>query len=260
MPFKSWQSYFNFEDAIQNSTRYIFNEETEQFLEEVKCTSQSRRLSYNKGDLFWRAQLGSDAPNVFDVEGNVIYSEEAPYPPERMKPLKNLAREGRANPKGIAYLYLATSKNTAMSEVRPWIGGKISLAKFKLNRALTVINCSENHSVHPLYFKDVGFYEPGDKKKENSVWTYINKAFSMPVLPNEDRAHYAPTQVIAELFKKAGFDGVAYKSMLSDGLNVALFDPNVADLLDCVLYEAKSVTFDFIESGPRYSVRNNSES
>lgn len=39
-----------------------------------------------------------------------------------MKPLSNSASEGRANPKGIPYLYVATDKETAMSEVRPSLG------------------------------------------------------------------------------------------------------------------------------------------
>ena len=44
-----------------------------------------------------------------------------------MKPLERIALEGRTNPKGIPYLYLSSKKETAMSEVRPWIGGYISL-------------------------------------------------------------------------------------------------------------------------------------
>lgn len=49
-----------------------------------------------------------------------------------MKPLRDKASEGRANPKGIPYLYLATTKEAPMSEVRPWIGSDISVGQFKL--------------------------------------------------------------------------------------------------------------------------------
>lgn len=35
---------------------------------------------------------------------------------------------------------------------------------------------------------------------------------------------YVPTQIIAELIKSLGYDGIAYKSSLANGHNIALFD------------------------------------
>src|SRR5262252_4924229 len=49
------------------------------------------------------------------------------------------------------------------------------------------------------------------------------------------------TQIIAELFKRHGFDGVAYKSSLGPGHNIAFFDLDAADLINCFLFEVKSV-------------------
>ena len=48
-----------------------------------------------------------------------------------MKPLGGRATDGRANPRGIPCLYLATTKETAMSEVRPWIGSYVSAGQFE---------------------------------------------------------------------------------------------------------------------------------
>ncbi len=147
-----------------------------------------------------------------------------------------------------------------MSEVRPWIGSEISVAQFKIKSELTIIDCSVNHLANPFYFDlENGFYEPSDEEKEKSVWAYIDKAFSEPVVQNNNRADYVPTQIIAELFKKNRFDGVAYKSLLSDGYNVVLFHPEVAEMLNCFLYEAKNVAFEFKETANPYFIRKRSE-
>ena len=43
-------------------------------------------------------------------------------------PPNSIARHGRANPRGIPYLYLANDQLTAISEVRPWVGCYVSIA------------------------------------------------------------------------------------------------------------------------------------
>ncbi len=63
-----------------------------------------------------------------------------PHNPTRMKPIPGQASEGRANPKGIPYLYLATHRDTALAEVRPWIRSLFSVAQFKIVRDLVVVN------------------------------------------------------------------------------------------------------------------------
>jgi len=253
MSFKSWQSFRNFQAAVTNSSRYIFDEDTESFLQEVLTSCKSRLRTVQPGIIFWRSQLGSGQRPVFDDEGNEIADEACPHTPERMHPLKYAASEGRANPKGIPYLYLAASKETAMSEVRPWIGSEISVAQFKVKKELTVVDCSINHSLSPLYFDaERGFYEPSEEERERAVWAHIDKAFSAPVTQNDIQAHYTATQIIAELFKTNGFDGVVYKSMLADGYNIALFDPSCAVMLNCSLYEVTKVSFEFEEAANPY--------
>jgi len=115
--------------------------------------------------------------------------------------------------------------------------------------------CSVNHLVNPFYFNvESGFYEPSEEEREQAVWAHIDKAFSALVTQNENKAHYAPTQIIAELFKRNGFDGVAYKSMLSDGHTIVLFDPKSAEMLNCSLYELKKITFEFSHILSGYSI------
>lgn len=124
--------------------------------------------------------------------------------------------------------------NTAIAEVRPWIGSYISLAQFKLLKNVRLINCTSEDKGTIIYIKE---FEP--EKRAIAVWRDIDKAFSMPVASNETTTDYVPTQIIAELFKNNGFDGIAYRSSLGEGHNITLFDLDAADLINCTLYEAK---------------------
>jgi hypothetical protein len=87
----------------------------------------------------------------------------------------------------------------------------------------------------------------------------INDAFAEPVTNTDDGADYAPTQILGELFKCAGYDGIRYKSKYSEfeslqpcgsqqrvdeihaakpsaGLNVALFRIADAEFTSSRLY------------------------
>ena len=81
---------------------------------------------------------------------------------------------------------------------------------------------------------------------EAGVWGDIAEAFSKPVDADEPHIEYVPTQVLAEAFRRHGYDGIVYKSLLNGGgVNIALFDLEAADLMNCGLYKASSVSFDF---------------
>ncbi len=142
-----------------------------------------------------------------------------------------------------------------MSEVRPWIGGAISLSQFKVNRALTILDLSKHHDRGPLYGLKFSDNEPEMDEHIDIVWTSVDLAFSDPVRPDDDMAGYAPTQLIAERFRNEGFDGVVYKSPFGeDGFNVALFDIDSADCVNGFLYEAKSIEIKFEETANPYYV------
>ena len=73
----------------------------------------------------------------------------------------------------------------------------------------------------------------------------------------DDTAEYVPTQILAELFRSKGYDGVAYKSAFgADGYNIALFKIDSAVQLNCFLYKATKIDFDFSESAnPNFITR-----
>jgi hypothetical protein len=151
-----------------------------------------------------------------------------------MKPLSDEAVEGRVNPKGIPCLYFATSPDIAMTEVRPWLGSTISLATFKTLRDLRLVYCSDMDT------------EPGQHPDDVRVWQDINTAFAEPAVRSDRTGDYAATQILAELFKREGADGLTYNSAFSDrGFNVALFDLDCARLMESSLFSAVKANFQF---------------
>ena len=131
-----------------------------------------------------------------------------------------------------------------MSEVRPWIGSFVSCAIFKTKRPLKIVNFSVYHHVSDVTILDT---EEDPSKRETAIWMNMDKAFSEPTT-RTDEADYVPTQILAELFKSEGYDGIAYKSAFGDtGYNTVLFDPNDAEFTFCGLYQARSIKCEFVE-------------
>ena len=166
-----------------------------------------------------------------------------------MKPLPDKAYDGRANPKGIPCLYLATRKETALSEVRPWIGSYVSVGQFKILRDVELIDCSRGHKDSSLHFW-LQEQEPEPAEREKAVWSDIDWAFAEPMTRSDETADYVATQILAELFKREGFEGIAYKSNFGDdGYNVALFDIDAADLINCGLYKGQQYRYQIFSTG-----------
>ena len=244
--FESWESYFKFAHSVRRKARHVFEDHVDKFLEKVIATSEKRKRELPIGRFLWRAQQGDHWEDVC-IDGET-FPDQQPLPPDRMKPLLYTAREGRVNPKGIPCLYLATDKDTAMAEIRPWIGSYISVGQFRTLRNFVLVDCSVEHARSFILYHT----EPDPAKREEAVWAEIDKAFSEPVDVDESSAEYAPTQILTEAFRKHGFDGVVYKSRLGKGLNVALFDINAAELVNCCLYKVESLEFKFEQAGNPY--------
>jgi len=205
--------------------RYARDETSIAFLEAVTSSCESRTEHISSGTPLWRAQEGCNWRPEF-YEGEHITDVPAPLDPERMKPLRDQASEGRANPKGIPFLYTTTHKETAIAEVRPWIGAFVTVAIFTVQRPLRIVNCTFKDSKLPLFYLE----EPTPAETEAANWRAIDEAFSRPVTVSDRFADYVPTQILAEEFRRHGFDGLAYHSSLGAGHNIAIFDPNSVEV------------------------------
>lgn len=138
-----------------------------------------------------------------------------------------------------------------MAEVRPWLGSYISVGQFNILKDVWLVDCRVPHNYHRVdYFLE----EPPPEEREQVVWAHIDEAFSEPVSQGESTADYAPTQIIAEYFRAHGYNGIAYNSSLGSGSNVALFDLDVADLINCSVYKVQKLSFGFVQEDAPYFV------
>jgi hypothetical protein len=248
-PFSSWNAFWAFSDAIRHRSRFIHDRRVREFLSAVAGSAESRIFSLAEGKALWRAQVGHDWQEK--QQDDITYQEPVPFPPERMKPLRGSGHEGRVNPRGIPCLYTASNKETAVAEVRPWLGALVSVAQLTPKRWLRLVNCGEGHDSK----FDVYFDEPSPQIREEAVWRAIGREFSKPVSPDLAVAEYAPTQVLAEHFKKLGYDGVVYKSKLGTGINLAFFDLDALEMHDVRLYPVKAVTVEIGEIENSYVIK-----
>jgi len=250
--FQSSRSYWNFAKAARRSSRYIQTPETKGFLDTVLVTCQQRVQEIPAGNLFWRAQLGHKwRPIADDVDDEIPCA----FSPARMLPLPDSASDGRANPRGIPCLYVATNKETAMSEVRPWMGSYVSVSQLRTSRDLKIVDCARLHEGYSFFLS-----EPNDQERNEAVWRDIDQAFAEPVTRSDDHTDYVPTQILAELFKHAGFDGVVYRSKFGEnGFNIAIFDTCAATVVNGGLFQVKTMNIDFEQSDDFYHVAPKSE-
>ena len=248
--FESWNSYSGFSHAVRHKSRFFHDRRVNKFLRTFTASAEKRVATISLDKALWRAQTGHEWEERL-AAGDVPYDEPVPFKPERMKPQLGSAHEGRVNPRGIPCLYAATNKETAVAEVRPWLGALVSVAQLGVTRELRLVNCSEGHdSELELYFD-----EPSAEERDKSVWRAIGRAFSEPATPDPGIAEYVPTQVLAEHFRKQGYDGVIYKSKLGTGFSIAVFDLSALEIVDVRLYPVKAVTYEIGELQNSYIVK-----
>ncbi|HYJ53477.1 MAG TPA: RES family NAD+ phosphorylase [Allosphingosinicella sp.] len=249
--FASWQSYWRFRQEVTRRQRYLLSDESKAFLDELARTSKSRLGKIDAGVHFCRAQIAHQ-----DVEHPQAGPIPGPALPKRMTPLPDAATEGRANPKGIPRLYLADDSNTAIAEVRPWIGSLVSVSYLRTLRQQRIVDCRDDSGAHHIYLEG----EPSPEKREAAVWSDVARAFRMPVQRSDDRAEYAPTQIIVELFQSLGYDGVIYGSAFgSKGSNLVLFDVNAAEIVSTELHEVEKVELKTKEAADPYFVEKQTD-
>lgn len=245
MKFRSHNDFDIFQRAVRFERRYVHTTPVVEFLATLKTTLPERTRSLSKGTLLFRAQIGYDE---VDIEGDVIITG---FSEQRMKPNREFCGEGRANPRGIAYLYLSNHLDTCMAEMRPQRGEMLSVAQFKIQRNLKLVDC---YSVAQQFGNIQLIFSPPTTQEGigNAIWWQINQAFSRPVSRGDTSSDYIPTQILVEFFRHHGFDGVCFKSGLGEGHNFVLFDLASAELLNCGVYGVNAVKYEFEECANRY--------
>ncbi|MEQ8445352.1 MAG: RES family NAD+ phosphorylase [Pelagibacterium sp.] len=142
-------------------------------------------------------------------------------------PPKRLASHGRANPPGIPYLYLGSMPETAAAEIRPHTGEVACVADFTIPIPLRGVDLrNPRQLVSPFLLADASAI--GQLRADIAFLERLGDELTRPVQPRGAAIDYVPSQYLCEFIKKNGYDGVVYRSSVSDGMNLALFDPSKA--------------------------------
>jgi hypothetical protein len=203
------------------------------FLDAVVTTSEPRKVGFPKGTKFWRAQLHERSQNIKDLK--------EPFGAKRMKPLPT-CKAGRINAENDPCLYTAEDENTAMSEVRPWIGAVGTLAQVSTIRELPLVYCAGDFfRDEDLAFLHTLRNEPSPEDRQRYVWGQINAAFRSPTTSEDTTKLYRPTQVLAQKFRSEKLDGIIYSSSIGRKRNFVFFD------LDAIVIGERRL---FTKTGP----------
>ncbi|MFG0286928.1 MAG: RES family NAD+ phosphorylase, partial [Rhodopirellula sp. JB044] len=162
--------------------------------------------------------------------------------------------------------YAATSELTAIKETRPWIGALISVGYFETVRPLKLVNLVDAYMGEKksfVFLLNRLHKKLNEENAEQFAWHFIGEAFSRPVTLDDDPKGYLPTQILAELFKSAGVDGIAFRSSVEVSqvdkeaddepveFNIVLF--NLDDVKQVGGHVSKVTGFDItIDHGPHY--------
>ncbi len=142
----------------------------------------------------------------------------------------DLIADGRANPSFIKYLYTAEEPYTALVEVRPYLGSRVSVAEIRVNEQLIVTDFS-----YDSFGQLDGF--------EQSLMYLIMSDFSKP--SDSDKKSYIPTQYVSEFIKTLGIDGIRFNSSLHGrGRNITIFNYQNCQPIGSKLYEIKDICFE----------------
>lgn len=188
----------------------------------------------DEADSWFRARkherwIGSPKPTAYDK------GQMACPPKER------ITRSMRANPPGIAYLYLASGQPTVVAEVRAVTGDYLSVGEFALPSNLKLINLARD-------LRELDPFEYADLRAEierRSLLRELGGLLSKPVRDEDHEVDYVVSQYLVEYIASEGYDGILFKSAMAAGRNLVLFDSNNAKCRGVTLCFVKRATITY---------------
>jgi hypothetical protein len=178
-----------------------------------------------------------------------IQTADAAFTVDQMgAPPNRIASHGRANPAGIPYLYLGSTQRTAISEIRPHTGEIACVADFTTPADWKLVDLrSPRKMVSPFLLEDAA--DIGRMRNDLPFLERLGDELTRPVVPQSAAIDYTPSQYLCEFIKKCGYQGVIYRSSVSDGMNLALFDPALARCGTVAQYRVTRVSVDIALDG-----------
>ena len=180
-------------------------------------------LSY--GDTLFRARIMS-LEDIRESDKRIMSDRSTPFRGFDAKnsyiPEGSQSHGSRVSNKSLRCLYTADNCKTAQAEVRPHKGDIVSIAQIQVVSSVVLADASnlQSNSISELWYRFL-----------------ITRSFSQPV---EDHDDYRFPQVLSELLKINGFDGIRYSSTTSvGGHNIAIFRPEKCEPVNSDRYEVE---------------------
>ena len=180
---------------------------------------------YKKGSEFFRARIWSGTKGyTFDKMGAPPFEK---------------ASAGRVSAEGIRCLYLADSVETTLHETRAGMHDRASVATFRLQQDIEVIDLAALDSISPFAGIDMTMLAINMHHLR-----MISADISKPLRKHDSNLDYVPTQFICDFIKSEGFSGVEYNSVMhKNGINLAIFDERLFQCVDVKHYDITTIDY-----------------
>lgn|SRR5574344_231135 len=184
-------------------------------------------------------------PDTHFYRARVHHQDEAAFVSSKMgcPTERQNVSAGRANPRGIPYLYLCTDDTTPVYEIRPTYLDRVDIGEFVLvTDRIKVIDFTQSIELFNVFNE-----EGKDTFKENVMrkvlFEAISRDLSNPLHSYDSDLEYIPTQLICEYYKNLDYDGVMYVSSVHrTGKNLVLFNPDIVRCDNVRSYEVHEIT------------------
>lgn len=220
------EQWENFRDELKHRNRFFPNNAPDKsFLEPFG--NYIGKILKKGSQKFYRARINtSDKPFKISAMG---------------KPPKNLVSNGRANPVGIPYLYVASSIDTAIAEIRGHKGEVLTIVEYQMKSYLDLADLRDpKNTISPFELNEENELEM--IYKNMPFLTLLGNELSKPIIPRVANLEYLPSQYLCELLKHIGFHGIIYKSSISDGNNYVIFKDKRLKSVNTYQYQIVDVT------------------
>lgn len=167
------------------------------------------------------------------------------------------ATSGRANPFGISYLYMASTVDTALAEVRPFNEGEVYVSKLVLNHNYINENYEKDEQVIFIDLtnprRDVSPFLFSEDEYEQLIYSLsllekFSTDLSKPIKPHKSDLEYLPTQFICEYIKSLKkYKGIMFNSSFGTGINYVAFDTDLFIPTEPKSYRIQSTHYRHVE-------------
>ena len=227
------QNYFTLEDEFQRV---------------LKSYEKYFKSKIQKKELFYRARIGyakkeeTNEGFFYDPTDEDALVKYIPYKKSEIgaPPIESMSL-GRLNRMGVSYLYLATDIETALTEIRPDPGHKVSIGCFRTKQKLKIADLDQAF---------IAMAKTENTLEEYRYLNHIDQILSRAITRDE-RHRYLVTQFVSDGFRKLGYDGIFYSSSITDGQNLLIFNPDNFEYVEyeSSVYDINTVKYQYTKMG-----------